>query len=104
MVAIATILRNDGSRRSRPVSIQQRLRDLEGDAGAAERLAGILAACLVGIHHGQRLRHAFGLRQVMVGDDEVEAAARGGFGGGEGANAGIDADDEANAVGRRPAR
>ena len=34
----------------------------------------------------------------MVGDDEINAATRGGFGGGEGANAGIDADDEVDAT------
>jgi hypothetical protein len=39
-----------------------------------------------------------GIGQVMVGDDEVEAE-RGRFGFGEGAHAGIDADDEADAVG-----
>ncbi len=98
MVAIATIFRNDGSRRSRPLSTSKRLRDLEGDASSAQRLAGILAALLVGIDDSQRLRHAFRLRQMMIGDDEVDAAACCGFRRGKGANAGIDADDQANAA------
>ena len=34
----------------------------------------------------------------MVGDDEVEAAAGSGVGGGESANAGIDTDDQVNAA------
>ena len=37
-----------------------------------------------------------GFWQVVVGDDEVEAEGFGGFGGGEGADAGVDADDEAD--------
>ena len=36
---------------------------------------------------------------MMVGDDEVEAEAARGFSFGEGAHAGVDGDDEANAVG-----
>ena len=37
--------------------------------------------------------------QVVVGDDEVEAESLGFYGGGKGADAGVDGDDEANAGG-----
>ena len=84
--------------------LQQRLRNLEGHSRAAQRLAGILAALLIRIDHRQRLGHAFRMRQVMVGNDEVDAAALRGFGGGKGANAGIHADDDAECRARRPAR
>ena len=84
--------------------LEQRLRDLESDPGSAERLAGILATCLIGIDHRNGLGDAFGLRQVMVGDDEIHAATLGSLGGGEGANAGVHADDEPDAARLRPAR
>ncbi len=42
-----------------------------------------------------------GFGQVVVGDDEVEAERFSGFGGSEGADAGIDADDETDAFARR---
>ena len=76
-------------------ALQQRLRQLEGHARAAQKFAGIPATGLVGIEHGQRPRNAFRLRhQMMIGDDQVHARALGGFGGGKGADAGVHADDE----------
>ena len=57
-----------------------------------------MAAGLVRIEDGERARHAeFRFGQMVVGDDEVEAEFGGGIGGGKGANAGVDADDETNA-------
>ena len=80
--------------------LQQGLRELEGDPCAAEVLAGIAAARLVGVEDGERVRQAEAgnLRQMMIGDDEVEAQARGGFGSGEIAYAGVHADDQADAL------
>ncbi len=98
MVAIATIFRNDGSSRSRPVSTSSACAILKATPAPHSDLHGILAAVLIGIDDRQRLRHAVRLRQMVVGDDEVEAAPRRGFGCGKSANAGIDADDEANAA------
>ena len=46
-----------------------------------------------------RLGDAVGSGQVMVGNDEIDAQALRGFGGSEGADAHVDADDEANAGG-----
>ena len=63
-------------------------------------LAGIIATVLVWIHHHQRLRHARRPRQVMVGDDQVHSRAPRSFGGGEGADASVHADDQPHAVGR----
>ncbi len=53
---------------------------------------------------GLRIASAFGqahrgLGQVVVGDDEIEIEARGFVRGGEGADAGVHADDEAHAFG-----
>ena len=62
-------------------------------------LAGIIASVLIWIHNDQRLRDAVRPRQVVVGDDQVDSNAPRSFGGGEGANAGVDADDEPHAVG-----
>src|ERR1700693_4614315 len=61
-------------------------------------LAGIVATVLIWIHNGQRLRNAICPRKVMVGDDQVDSNAPLGFSGGEGANAGVDADDEPHAA------
>src|SRR5262249_46002919 len=71
----------------------------ERNSGTAKRLAGIITAGLVGIEYGQRVRHTVLVREMVIGDDEVEAKSLRGFGGGECANAGIDADDEAYAFG-----
>ncbi len=80
---------------------QQSLRELEGDACAAEMAATIIAAGLIGVQHGESVRNAeFSLGQMVIGDDQVKAEFRSGFSGGEGANAGVDADHEANAFAR----
>ena len=61
-VAITSILRNEGSSLSRArcgiVGFEQRLRELECDARAAEVLARVVAVGLVGIENGERLRQA----------------------------------------------
>ena len=62
-------------------------------------LAGIIATFLIWIHNGQRLRDAVRPGQVVVGDDQVDSNAPHSFRRGEGANAGVDADDEPHAVG-----
>ena len=53
---------------------KQRVNQLEGDANARQILIGIFTAFLIRIQHCQRGRCAFFLvRQMMVGDDDVEA-------------------------------
>ena len=75
--------------------------ELEGDGGSAELFVGIGAAGLVGVEDGEGLGDAgAGVGKVVVGDDEVEAEAGGFFGGGEGADAGVDGDDELDAFSR----
>ena len=77
---------------------KERLGQLECHARAAEMLAGVGAIGLVGVEDGERLgKTKCRFRQVMIGDDEVQVEARGFIGGGEGANAGVHADDEAHA-------
>ena len=46
-----------------------------------------------------RFGHAVRSGQVMIGDDEIDAEAPRGLRRGKGANAHVDADDEANACG-----
>ncbi len=104
MVAIATIFRNDGSKRSRPVASRSACAILKATPAPQSDLHGILATGLVGIDDGNGLGDALRLRQVMVGDDEIDATALGCLGGGEGADAGVNADDEADAAGRGFAR
>ena len=57
-VAITSILRNEGSSFCAcalgVACFEQRLRQLEGDACAAEMLAGIRAIRLVGVEDGER--------------------------------------------------
>ena len=48
------------------------------------------------------MRRALLPRQMMVCNNQVDAQAAGGFRGGESADAGIDADDEMNSLGRGP--
>ena len=99
-------------------ALEQRLRELERDGGAAEGFLRVGAAGLIGIEdserggngvvdgatpHGRRpvwpkWRPGSG-RQVMVGDDEVEAEAARGFRFSEGPHAGIDGDNDADALG-----
>src|SRR5208282_2717781 len=62
-------------------------------------LAGVIASVLIWINNYQRLRNTARPRKVMVGDDQVDAGAARGVGGGEGADTGIDADDQSHAVG-----
>ena len=82
------------------MSGQQRVRELEGDAGAAEMLVRVGAAGLRGVDDRDGFGNAFdAVGQVVVGDDEVEAERFGLVGGGEGADAGVDRDDQANAGG-----
>ena len=76
-VAMATILRNDSVIRrtlsgGHPSVAEQRLHQLERHAGAAEIFFRIRAIGPIGIEHGQR-RRQFGFRQVMIGDDHVDA-------------------------------
>ena len=52
-----------------------RLGDLEGDAGPAEVLEGVSAARLFRVDHGSSLRQDVG-GQVMVGDDDGDARFR----------------------------
>ena len=82
------------------MGLKQRLGEFEGDSGAAQKLASVAAIFAVGIEHGKRRRKASGcVRQMVVGDDEVDAKGCGRFGRSEGANAGIDTDDQACARG-----
>ena len=97
MVAMATILMNDGRSRSRPVASISACATLKATPAPQSDLHGIFASGLVGIQNGQCLRNAFvRFGQMMVGDDEIHANAFGCVGGGEGANAGVDGDDQAN--------
>ena len=65
----------------------------------AEGFARVFAAELIGIQHGERGGHAFLPGKMVVGNDEVDAQPFGRLGGGEGADPGIDADDQAHARG-----
>src|SRR4029077_19851959 len=66
----------------------------ESDTRAAEIIAWIRTPGLIWIENSVGAGGTFGTGQMVVGDDKVEAKAAGGFGGGKGADAGIDADDE----------
>ena len=56
---------------------EQRLHQLERNARAAQVFVGIRAVAAVGVEHGERGRK-LGLGQMMIGDDDVDAAfARG---------------------------
>ena len=77
------------------MGFEQGLGELEGDSRAAEVLAGVVAARLVGIENGEGGRKTSGrVGEVVIGDDQVDAQSGGGLGGGEGADSGIDADDQ----------
>ena len=55
---------------------------------------------MIGIEDGERDGECVvGGRQMVIGDDEVEAEAARGFSFSEGAHAGVDGDDEADAFG-----
>uniref|UniRef100_E6QIG2 Uncharacterized protein n=1 Tax=mine drainage metagenome TaxID=410659 RepID=E6QIG2_9ZZZZ len=80
--------------------LQQRLSELEGDSRAAQGFLRVSAFGLVGIEDGQRVRNGIaGLRQVVVGDDQVKAqrACRLSFG--EGAHASVYSDHQRDALG-----
>ena len=79
---------------------EQRVHKFEGDARPAQVLVGILAVAAIGIEHRQRGRK-LGVRQVMIGDDDVDAAFTRRFHDGRGPDAGVDADDELDSHGRR---
>ena len=85
------------------MTFEEGLREFERDGRAAERFLGIAAAVLVGIEDGEGSGSGF-IRlsaKMMVGDDEVEAEALRGLGLSERAHAGVDGDDEADALGIR---
>ena len=113
MVAMATSFRKEGTRlrfrRRRCASgssvvaaadKQQCVSQFEGDGCAAERFERVGAVCLGRIEYG----HGFGdahrmVREMVVGDDEVHSQGFCLGGGGEGADAGVYADDETDAGG-----
>ncbi len=69
-----------------------RLGDLEGDAGSAEVLEGVTATRLLRVDHGGPLGKDIG-RQVMVGDDDGDARLRRLGDRLDGGDAAIDGDD-----------
>ena len=80
--------------------MEQGLHELESDADAAESFVGIGTVRAVGIENGERGRQD-ALGQVMIGDDDVHAERTGAFDDGGGADSGVHADDELDAVGCR---
>ena len=65
---------NDRKKAGAARFFEQCLRNFESDSRAAERLAWILAAGLIRIQHGQRLRDTLlGFRQMMIGHDQIYA-------------------------------
>ena len=112
MVAMATSLRKEGrrlrlrrgagrpGRRMSACGEQECVGEFEGDGCAAEGFEGVGAACLGGIDDGEGFGDAQGVvGEMVVGDDEVEAEELRFVGCGKGADAGVDADDEADACG-----
>ena len=101
MVAIATIFMNDFSSRSRSFSgIRRSIKPwatLNATPAPHKRLAGISAARLIGIDHGQRGRNALRAGKMMVGDDQVHAQAACRFRRSKGADAHIHTDNELDA-------
>ncbi len=74
--------------------------EFEGDCGSAEEFEGVETVRLGGVDDGNGFGQA-GLEvgEVMVGDDEVETEMSGLVCGGEGPDAGVDGDDQADAGG-----
>ena len=105
-VAITSIFRNDGSSFSRArcgvdAASSSAWASLNATPAPQRCLQGYAQSGWLGLRIGERLRQAHcGLGQVVVGDDQIEVEARGFVRGGEGADAGIHADDEAHAFGR----
>jgi len=87
MVPIAATLRNDGSRRWRPDFSSRALRKLKRHPRTAQIFRRIRTTALIRFENRERVRYALGSGQMMVRNDEVEAEAASGFGGGEGTNA-----------------
>ena len=84
------------------VSEKEGMGEFEGDGGAAEALEGVLASGLGGVDDGDRMGQAGEVvREVVIGDDEVEAESFGLGRGREGADAGVNGDDEADSGGYR---
>ena len=76
------------------------MRKFEGHCSTAEGFEGIGAVCLGGIEDGDRFGDAdYIVGQVVVGDDEIHAEGFGFLSCGEGANAGVYADDQTNSCG-----
>src|SRR5215470_6130382 len=80
-------------------SLHQGLCQLECDSGAAQRLAGILASRLIGIHYSKCMRQAVLSRKVMVSNDEINASTTCALCRSKGTSPGIHADHQPNACG-----
>ena len=57
--------------------------------------------CWPGCAHRERIRQAVASWQMMVRNDQVDSSAAGSFGGGEGSDSGVDADDQVDAISAR---
>ncbi len=101
---MATSFRNDFITRAsfsagHPSVASKRVDQLERNARAAQILVGISAVAPIRIQHRERGRE-FGVRQMMIGDDDIDAALvcfAHYFGS---TNAGVHADDQGDAHGR----
>ena len=82
-------------------ALHQGAGQLEGDAHAGEILEGIVAAWLAGVEDRHGVRQARG-GQVVIGDDDVEPDATRIVYLGSGADAAVDGDDQAHAIGAQP--
>ena len=79
---------------------EQGLRELERNGRAAQRFFRVSAAGLIGIENRQRRRHRVArLRQMVVGDDEIEPESLRRLGLGKSSHSGVDRDGQAHAVG-----
>jgi hypothetical protein len=77
---------------------EERVSEFEGDCGAAKRFEWIGAVFLSWIEDCDCVGDAYdAVGEMMVRDDEVHAESPGLFCSGEGTDAGVDADDEADA-------
>ena len=104
MVAMAAILRKLGSVLSRVriavAPLEQSLRQLERNGSAAEGFLRIGAARLIGIEDGERLWQPFvPVKQMVIGDDEVQAQPVRCFRFSKGAHPGVDGDDQTHTLG-----
>ena len=101
MVAMATIFRNDGRRLLRPAPSSSACAILKATPAPQSDLQGYSQPCWLGLTTASAFGRPSACGQVMVGDDEIDATALGCFGGGKGANASVDADDQPDARGCR---